>query len=69
MVAYVYSEQQIDAMVGKSRRLRIRFCVAALVILVVAALLAFYRPTLPIFHEPARAWVIALLTSFFCSHS
>jgi hypothetical protein len=65
MVAYIYSEQQIDAMVGKSRRLRIRFCVAALVILVVAALLTFYRPTLPIFHEPARAWVIALLTSFF----
>ena len=65
MVAYVYSEQQIDAMVGTSRRLRIRFCVAAIVILVVAALLTFYRPTLPIFHEPARAWVIALLTSFF----
>ena len=63
MAVYVYSEQQIDRMVGKARRLRIRFCVAAIVILVMAALLAFYRPTLPIFHEPVRAWVTALLTS------
>jgi len=65
MAVYVYSEQQIEKMVGKSRRLRIRFCVAAIVILVIAVLLAFYRPTLPIFHEPVRAWVMALLTSLF----
>ena len=52
-------------MVGQSRRLRIRFCVAAVVILVMALLLALYRPTLPIFHEPYRAWGIALLTSLF----
>lgn len=65
MTVYVYSEQQIERMVSKSRRLRIRFCVAAVVILVMAVLLAFYRPTLPIFHEPVRTWVIALLTSLF----
>jgi hypothetical protein len=66
MAVYVYSEQQIEKMVGRSRRLRIRFCVAAFVVLVVAVLLAFYRPTLPIFHEPVlRAWVLALLTSLF----
>jgi hypothetical protein len=65
MAVYVYSEQQIERMVGKSRRLRIRFCVAAIVILVTAVLLAFYPPTLPIFHEPFRAWGIALLTSLF----
>jgi hypothetical protein len=65
MAVYSYSEQQIEEMVCKSRRLRIRFCVAAIVILVMAVLLAFYRPTLPIFHEPARAWVMALLTSLF----
>jgi multisubunit Na+/H+ antiporter MnhG subunit len=65
MTVYVYSEQQIERMVGKSRRLRIRSCVAAIVILFMAVLLAFYRPSLPIFHEPVRAWMIALLTSFF----
>ena len=65
MAVYVYSEQQIETMVGESRRLRIRFCLAAIVILVMAVLLAFYRPTLPIFHEPVRAWVMALLTSLF----
>jgi len=65
MAVYVYSEQQIERMVGKSRRLRIRICVAAIVILVMAVLLALYRPTLPIFHEPFRAWGIALLTSLF----
>jgi hypothetical protein len=63
MAVYIYSKQQVERMVGKSRRLRIRFCVAAIVIMVMAVLLAFYRPTLPIFHEPFRAWVIALLTS------
>jgi hypothetical protein len=63
MAVYVYSEQQIERMVGKSRRLRIRLCVAAIVILVITVLLAFYRPTLPIFHEPFRAWGLALLTS------
>src|SRR5215469_5606033 len=65
MKVYVYSEQQIERTLGKARRLRIRFCIAAIVILVTAVLLAFYRPTLPIFQEPARAWVIALLTSLF----
>jgi hypothetical protein len=65
MAVYIYSEQQIERMVSKSRRLRIRFCVAAIVILVTAVLLAFSRPTLPIFHEPVRAWVMALLTSLF----
>ena len=65
MAVYVYSEEQIDGMVGKARQLRIRFFIGAIVILVMAVLLAFYRPTLPIFHEPARAWVIALLTSLF----
>jgi hypothetical protein len=65
MAVYIYSEQQIETMVGKSRRLRIRFCVVAIVILVMAVLAGFYRPTLPIFHEPVRAWVIALLTSLF----
>lgn len=63
MAIYVYSEQQIERMVDKSRRLRIRFCVAAIVILVVVVMLAFYRSTLPIFHEPFRAWGIALVTS------
>jgi hypothetical protein len=63
MAVYVYSDQQIERMVGKSRRLRIRFGVAAVVILAMAVLLAFYRPTLPIYYEPVRAWVIALLTS------
>jgi hypothetical protein len=65
MAVYVYSEQQVERMVGKSRRLRIRFCVAAFAILVMAVLLAFYRPALPIFHEPVRGWVIGLLTSLF----
>jgi hypothetical protein len=65
MAVYVYSEQQIERMVGKSRRLRIRFCVVAIVILVIAVLLALYRPTLPIFRRPMRAWVMALLTSLF----
>jgi hypothetical protein len=65
MAVYTYSEQQIERMVGKSRRLRIRFCVAAIVTLLMAVLLGFDRPTLPIFHEPVRAWVIALLTSLF----
>lgn len=65
MAVYVYSEPQIEKMVGNSRRLLIRFCVAAIVMLVMAVLLAFSRPTLPIFHEPVRAWVMALLTSLF----
>jgi len=65
MAVYVYSEQRIERMVGQSRRMRIRFCVAAVVILVMALLLALYRPTLPIFHEPYRAWGMALLTSLF----
>lgn len=63
MAVYVYSEEHIERMIAKSRRLRVRFCVAAIVILVMAVLLAFYRPTLPIFREPFRAWGIALLTS------
>ena len=65
MAVYVYTEQQIERMVGKSRRSRIRFCVASIVILVMALLLGLYRPILPIFHEPMRAWVMALLTSLF----
>src|SRR5215813_8485219 len=52
-------------MVGKSRRLRIGLCVAAITILVVLIMLAFYRPTLPIFHEPFRAWGEALLFPLF----
>ena len=63
MAVYVYAEEQIERMVAKSRRLRIRLCVAVILILVMAVLLAFYRPTLPIFHEPFRAWGIALLTA------
>jgi hypothetical protein len=63
MAVYVYSEEQIERMVAKSRRLRIRFGVAAIVILVMTVLLAFYRPTLPIFREPFRAWGIAILTA------
>lgn len=63
MAVYVYSEEHIDRMIAKSRRLRIRLCVAAVVILVMAVLLAFYRPTLPIFRGPFRAWGIALLTA------
>jgi len=65
MAVYVYSEQQIERMVGESRRLRIRLCIAAIVILAMAVLLVFYRPTLPIFREPFRAWGMALLTSLF----
>jgi len=63
MAVYLYSEDQIERMVAKSRRLRLRFGVAAIVILVMALLLAFYRPTLPIFREPFRAWVIAVITA------
>jgi len=65
MAVYVYTEQQIEKMVVKWRRLRIRFCVSAIVILIVAVLLGFSRPTLAILHEPVRAWVMALLTSLF----
>lgn len=65
MAVYVYSEQQIEQMVSNARRVRIRFCVAAFVILAIACLLAFYRPNLPIFHDPMRAWLMALLSSLF----
>lgn len=61
---YVYSEEQIERMVGKSRRLRIRFCVAAILILVVVVTLAFYRPTL-LFNESFGVWGMALLTLLF----
>jgi hypothetical protein len=65
MAGYVYGEQQIERMITKSRRLRIQFCVAALAVLTLSCVLALNRPDLPIFREPMRAWVIALLTSLF----
>jgi hypothetical protein len=63
MAVYVYSEQQIERMASKSRQLRVRSCLVAIVTLAVVVMLAFRRPTLPIFHEPFLAWVIALATS------
>jgi hypothetical protein len=65
MSVYAHSEQQIERMVSNSRRSRIWFCVVAFSVLAVASLLAFYRPTLPIFRDPLRAWVMAVLTSLF----
>lgn len=63
MAVYAYSEEHIESMIAKSKRLRVCFWVAAAVMLVITVLLAFYRPTLPIFREPFRAWGIALLTA------
>jgi hypothetical protein len=65
MAVYVQSEQQIERMISRSRRLRIQSCVAAFGILTIAGVLAFTRPDLPIFREPMRAWAIAFFTSLF----
>ena len=63
MAVYAYSEEHIERMIAKSKRLRVRFLVAAVVIFVITVLLAFYRPTLGIFREPFRAWGIGFLTA------
>lgn len=65
MAVYFHSEQQIERMISESRRTRVWYCVIAFLVLAVAFVLAFYRPTLPIFREPMRAWVVAILTSLF----
>ncbi len=65
MAVYVYSEEQIERMLAQSRRMRIGLCLAACVILPITGVIAFYRPDLPIFHEPLRDWTIAIVTSLF----
>jgi hypothetical protein len=65
MAVYLHSEQQIERMISQSRRTRVWYCVVAFLVLAVACMLVFYRPTLPIFREPMRAWVIAILVSLF----
>jgi hypothetical protein len=65
MAIYVYSEQQIERRVANSRRFRIWFCVAAILILVMMGALAFYRPDFPNIHQPMRGRLSAILLAIF----
>jgi hypothetical protein len=61
MAVYAYSEEQIERMVVRARRLRIRFTVAAVLILTLELPLAYFRPDWAIFHQPYRPWLFALI--------
>jgi hypothetical protein len=65
MAVYRYNDEQIDRIVAKTKRFRVWYSVAAFLILVATGLLAFFRPDLPLFHEPARAWLLGILTALF----
>jgi hypothetical protein len=62
MAAYSYSDQQIESIVGKAKRFRVRFCVTALAVLVAASLAVF---SFPAFHESVRGWLIPVLIALF----
>lgn len=65
MAIYGYSEQQIESMVSKARRVRVRFGMLAVLMLFASSLLALSYPSSPLFREPLRAWFFAAVTSIF----
>src|SRR5712691_10682715 len=58
MAVYAYSDEQIEKMIAGARRLRVRFCLTASVILVAVVLLWFFYPDIPAFQKP---WFFPLL--------
>ena len=62
MATYVYSKQQIERAIDNARRFRIWLCVAAAIILLFFGLLLIDRPGSPVFREPVRGWVEAILS-------
>jgi len=67
MAVYSYSEAQIDRMIRRSQAWRTGFAVGSAAVLAASLLLLIYRPQLPIFREPIRAWYIAILLTV-CVH-
>lgn len=63
MSIYVLSQSRIEELVNNARRNRDRFSFAAAVLLGTVILLWYFRPGLPIFHEPLRVWLIGIAGS------
>lgn len=61
MTVYACSEEQIERTVGKVRRLRIRFTVAAILIFILVLPLAYFHPDWAIFHQLYRLWLVAFI--------
>lgn len=61
MAVYLYSDQQIEKMVRNAQQFRVWYCVTASLIIAATCLVAYQRPDLPAFHQPARGWLIAVL--------
>jgi hypothetical protein len=65
MAVYGYSEQQIEKMVGDAKRRRIRLRVSAIFILVLSALVYFYRPSFKTLPEGVWGALLGLLITSF----
>jgi len=61
MATHVYSEQQIDRMIGRTERLGVWLCVVGATILLAGGFLAYLRPGFFAHHRFARGWMIAIV--------
>ncbi|HET6841294.1 MAG TPA: hypothetical protein VFK06_06355 [Candidatus Angelobacter sp.] len=61
MAVYTYSEEQIERMVEKVKRLRVWLTVAVVLIPALVLPLAYFRPDWAIFHQLYRFWIVAFI--------
>lgn len=64
MATYVYSEQQIDRMIGSTKRFRVNAFVIGALMLLAAGILAYFRPGFFAHHGFKRDWGIGILIAF-----
>jgi hypothetical protein len=61
MATHVYSEQQIERIVGRMKRFRVWLYVVGALILVAGSFLVYFRSDLFAHHRRARDWTIGIL--------
>lgn len=61
MSVHSYSEAGIERLISRARRVRRVFFLIASCLLAVVIVLALLRPDLPIFREPLRPWLLAVV--------
>jgi len=66
MAVYIYDERQIESIIRATKRFRLRYCAAAVTVLIASVVVALSRPQW-IFgaDSHARVWVMAALFVFF----
>jgi len=64
MATYVYSEQQIDRMIGRTTRFRVWGCVLGALFLLAAGFLVYFHPGLFAHHAFRLHWAVAILMGF-----